>query len=105
MKTAPNKSPPHHTIGPWHLNTDLQVLTSDGTLVAWCYQGGKNRDEYRTNSALMASAPELFKALKDTAEQLATWFEMADPEDVNANDKAVLANARAAIAKAKAGAA
>ena len=63
----------------------------------------KALDHYRAKAhGLTVQRDELVEALRSTADLLQTWIDGAPPYDEAQNDRELMANARAAIAKATA---
>lgn len=76
------------TPGPWHCDDNpdsTEVLTSDGVCVAQAIDPQLNRrsmlpwDEVQANRHLIATAPELYSALRDFTEWVETLGEAMSP--------------------------
>jgi hypothetical protein len=89
-----------HTPGPWVIQTDnrgfywIDKLTNDGGF-SICNLG--NVEEAKANAALIAAAPELLEACRDTLTRLEWWEEDRENRCID-NAFAVL---KCAIAKAE----
>jgi hypothetical protein len=116
MTNAQNKSPPQHTRGPWadkkdgkYLNSEYQIERERGSYTWFPIKSGRKTiclvvsnkfddPEHKANGQLISAAPELLNAL----ECLEIFMQDVMPEDASLD---VWTQARAAIAKAKGGAA
>lgn len=113
--SAPVKMSTKHTPGPWRLNSDALVCGNGDLMmsIAICYDkssaaDGVSRDEMKANARLIAAAPELLAALKDTFDALLrekiAYNQRIGADYETAHKHALLSSdfaaARAAIAKA-----
>ena len=93
-----------HTPGPWYLNPRGWVVQSTGDIVTRL-ECSYNKE---ANARLIAAAPELLEALEgaeELAEGAIKLLRQLDMETGRIAAECVLRDARAAIAKAKGGAA
>ena len=120
-----NTNETKHTPGPWEVRAPASVFaksTGDYVSVPQWRKGGPTETERRqaeANARLIAAAPEtaaerdalkvanatLLEALENVASALEAWDEIADDDDKRDSDHEAIACARAALAKAKGGAA
>lgn len=107
-----NPAPRQHTPGPWDVEPKGSrhfVDGADGLTVAYLDRAGvRERAEIEANARLIASAPELLAALEAAAglaEGTVKLLRQLDMESGRIAAECVLRDARAAIAKAKGGAA
>lgn len=89
------------TKGPWVVYAEMNVRNQDGEPVAACGPSRVGNDcgnaENKANAALIAAAPELYEALQEM-----TALAEGPTGGVSVSQKiAILAKARAALAKAE----
>jgi hypothetical protein len=109
-----------HTPGPWEVGGDSgneaeaeEIVASDGRrVIAWTcntfddtaddgYGAEVITDEDRANGRLIAAAPELLEALRNTKDELISLYERLYPDDESENDTTlVIDHAIATIEKA-----
>ena len=93
-----------HTPGPWEWTHDAEPYSSQwtlspGVLMVDGQDGTPGGDEIdRANARLIAAAPKLQTALEDLRDWLVNLF---DASKLNAEDRAKLERAEAALAKAE----
>lgn len=103
-----------HTPGPWKAeqangcDETAMFVTGNGCTVAACYGDWHDQapdSEQRANARLIAAAPELLEALKNTTAYLAVQLRNVEPGPATApvrmEMEADLRRARAAIAQAE----
>jgi len=86
------------TPGPWILQPDLQIAA--GNFRIWLTIGhspGERQEIWDANARLIAAAPELLEALKDTLAELSPLMQAYRPEHYDT----ICGKARAAIEKAE----
>lgn len=76
-----NQNTVKHTPGPWHADSNDQVRSATGVVIARCER--RERHEYMdgreqsANARLIAATPELYEALREAREYVAgaapTW--------------------------------
>ena len=98
-----------HTPGPWQVYTDgtkTFIAAANGRVVVVDLYDENNEpsiEELEANARLIAAAPALLQALKDTREALAAWVEIAEEQDQREGDYTALEEADQAIQKAEGG--
>ena len=97
-------SEPKWTPGPWHVGDikrdSQQVYDADGWNIATCAALTiRSKDEVKANASLMASAPDLFEALRDARDNGLIYWE-PNTERGHATKARMLARIDAALAKA-----
>ncbi len=77
-----------HTPGPWYVNPDNNIKSSDGQTIALLYRANVTmsvREELK-NAALLAAAPELLWALETSTQLLERELMAMDPNATYAID-------------------
>jgi hypothetical protein len=89
-----------HTPGPWAVDYAMGIRGPNGERIA--YVIADSSADPTPDARLIAAAPDLLDALKETAGCLAAWNERQRSEEPTATD-IVISHARAAILKAEGG--